>query len=149
METILQKYIWVSPIFFTEFREKILYFKKTGQTWHLLCKRPSWYYITSKTQRAEVIFNSCFSDLSDSWNLLNSVNHWLSLYFITMTRKSITRRVPRSITLSGLGSTLNESIFTWETCCGSLSVVAFVLCRLVVTYSHIWPIDDSWTGCDV
>ena len=60
---------------FIEFSDKsICHYSKRAQTCHLLCKRPGCYHSTRKTRVRGRIPNSCFSDLSDSLNLLNSLN---------------------------------------------------------------------------
>ena len=61
---------------------QIIFVIKQARTCHLLCKRPGFYHNISKTHVRDRILNwanSCFSELSESLNSLNSMKLLLHL----------------------------------------------------------------------
>ena len=71
--------IGVFPKCFTEFSVKnIFHYSKRTRSCHLLCKRSG----CCEKQDLKIELNSCFSDLSDSLNLLNSLNSMKVLLYL-------------------------------------------------------------------
>ena len=76
---------WVFPKCFCWIQWQKICVIKRAWTCHILYKRSRCYHSASKTQDLSIESNSCFSDLSDSLNLLKLLNSMKFLFHLGKT----------------------------------------------------------------